>query len=222
SRDQRHTVRGAFTADGRLLAVQADIRCNVGAYSCYPVTCGVEPLMAMAEFPGPYDVREYKVHARGVTTNTCPMAPYRGVSRPAITLSIERLMDCAAERLGMDPLEIRRRNLVATFPYKSVTGLTYDEGSYRASLDLAASAIGLVEFRGRQSRALAEGRYLGVGFSVFNERSGYGTPAFAARAMDITPGYERVEIAMDPSGHVEIRIGASPHGQGLQQALRQL
>jgi carbon-monoxide dehydrogenase large subunit len=222
SRDQRHTVRGAFAADGRLLAVHADIRCNVGAYSCYPVTCGVEPLMAMAEFPGPYDIREYKVHSRGVTTNTCPMAPYRGVSRPAITFSMERLMDCAAERLSLDPLEIRRRNLVTTFPYKTVTGLTYDEGSYKASLDLAESTIGLPEFRKRQSRALAEGRYIGVGFSVFNERSGYGTPAFAARSMDITPGYERVEIAMDPSGQVEIRIGASPHGQGLQQGLRQL
>ena len=82
SRDQRHQVRGAFDAEGRLLALEADIACNVGAYSCYPVTCGVEPLMAMAEFPGPYDIREYKVRSRGIATNTCPMAPYRGVSRP--------------------------------------------------------------------------------------------------------------------------------------------
>jgi aerobic carbon-monoxide dehydrogenase large subunit len=222
SRDQRHLVRGAFDAEGKLLALEADIRCNVGAYSCYPVTCGVEPLMAMAEFTGPYDIREYKVRSRAVTTNTCPMAPYRGVSRPAITLSMERLMDCAAERLGLDAIEIRRRNLVSVFPYKTVTGPVFDEGSYRESLDLAASTIGMPAFRKRQQEALADGRYLGVGFSVFNERSGYGTPAFAARSMDITPGYERVEIAMDPSGCVEIRIGASPHGQGLQQALRQL
>ncbi len=222
SRDQRHLVRGAFSADGRLVALEADIRCNVGAYSCYPVTCGVEPLMAMAEFPGPYDVREYKVRSRGVATNTCPMAPYRGVSRPAITLSMERLMDTAAVRLGIDPIEIRRRNLVTAFPYKTVTGLTYDEGSYRRSLDLAAETVDLPAFRERQRAARAAGRYVGIGFSVFNERSGYGTPAFAARGMDITPGYERVEIAMDPSGHVELRIGASPHGQGLQQALRQL
>ncbi len=84
------------------------------------------------------------------------------------------------------------------------------------------ATIDVAGFRRRQREALAGGRYLGLGFSVFNERSGYGTPAFAARSMDITPGYERVEIAMDPSGHVELRIGASPHGQGLQQALRQL
>ena len=222
SRDQRHLVRGAFAPDGRLLAVEADIRCNVGAYSCYPVTCGVEPLMAMAEFPGPYDVREYKVRSRGVATNTCPMAPYRGVSRPAITFSMERLMDCAAGRLGIDPADIRRRNLVTTFPYKTETGLTYDEGSYVEAVDVAVETVDVPAFRARQRTAWAEGRYIGLGFAVFNERSGYGTPAFAARSMDITPGYERVEIAMDPSGHVELRIGASPHGQGLQQALRQL
>ena len=147
SRDQHHRVRGAFDGEGRLMAVEADILCNVGAYSCYPVTCGVEPLMAMAEFTGPYDVGEYKVRSRGVTTNTCPMAPYRGVSRPAITLSMERLMDRAAERLQIDPLDIRRKNLVARFPYRSVTGIVYDEGSYRASLEGAAAAIDLPAFR---------------------------------------------------------------------------
>jgi carbon-monoxide dehydrogenase large subunit len=221
-RDQRHRVRGAFSGEGRLLAVEVDIMCNVGAYSCYPVTCGVEPLMAMAEFTGPYDIKECKIRARGVTTNTCPMAPYRGVSRPVITLSMERLMDSAAARLRLDPVAIRRRNLVETFPYRSATGIVYDEGSYQASLDRAAATIDVGALRVRQQEALAKGRHLGIGFSVFNERSGYGTPAFAARSMEITPGYERVEIAMDPSGKVVVRIGASPHGQGLQQALRQV
>ena len=222
SRDHRYLVRGAFDAEARLLAVEADLRCNVGAYSCYPVTCGVEPLMAMAELPGPYDFQAYAVRARGVTTNTCPMAPYRGVCRPAITLAMERLMDCAAARFGLDPVEIRRRNLVQSFPYRTATGLTYDEGSYRQSLELAAERIDVAAFRERQRAARAKGRYLGIGFAVFNERTGYGTPAFAARGMDITPGYERVELAMDPSGCVEARIGASPHGQGLATTLAQL
>ena len=166
--------------------------------------------MAMAELPGPYDFQAYAVRARGITTNTCPMAPYRGVCRPAITLAMERLMDCAAARFGLDPVEIRRRNLVQSFPYRTATGLTYDEGSYRQALELAAERIDLAAFRARQQAARAEGRYLGIGFAVFNERTGYGTPAFAARGMDITPGYERVELAMDPSGFVEARIGASP------------
>jgi carbon-monoxide dehydrogenase large subunit len=222
SRDHRYFIHGAFDAEARLLAVDADLRCNVGAYSCYPVTCGVEPLMAMAELPGPYDFQAYAVRARGIATNTCPMAPYRGVCRPAITLAMERLMDCAAARFGLDPVEIRRRNLVQSFPYRTATGLTYDEGSYREALDLAAERIDVPAFRARQQAARAKGRYLGIGFAVFNERTGYGTPAFAARGMDITPGYERVELAMDPSGLVEARIGASPHGQGLATTLAQL
>ena len=222
SRDQRYTLRGGFDGDGRLVALEGDLRCNVGAFSCYPVTCGVEPLMAMAELPGPYDFRGYKVRSRGVTTNTCPMAPYRGVSRPVLTFAIERLMDTAARRMGLDPVDVRRKSLVQTWPYKSPSGIPYDEGSYVASLEGAVRAIDREAFRKRQKDALKAGRYLGLGFSVFNERSGYGTPAFAARSMEITPGFETVEMAMDPSGHVEVRIGASPHGQGLQTALSQL
>ena len=222
SRDHHYRVRGAFDTDARLLAVDADLLCNIGAYSCYPVTCGVEPLMALAEFPGPYDFRNYRVRSRGVTTNTCPMAPYRGVSRPVITLAMERLMDQAAVRFGIEPGEIRRRNLVSEFPYTSATGLVYDEGSYTESLDQAVEAIGLQEFRAAQADALSDGRYLGLGLSVFSERTGYGTSAFAARSMDVTPGYETVDLVMDPSGNVEARLGASPHGQGLETTLAQL
>ena len=222
SRDHHYRVRGAFDANARLLAVDADLVCNIGAYSCYPVTCGVEPLMALAELPGPYDFRTYRVRSRGVATNTCPMGPYRGVSRPVITLAMERLMDRAAFRFGIEPAEIRRRNLISEFPYTSATGLVYDEGTYVEAMERAVEAIGLDDFRHRQAAARSEGRYRGVGFSVFSERTGYGTAAFAARSMDVTPGYETVDLAMDPSGNVEARVGASPHGQGLETTLAQL
>jgi aerobic carbon-monoxide dehydrogenase large subunit len=222
SRDQAFTVTGAFSSDGKLLGVEADMRSNVGAFSCYPVTCGVEPLMALAELPGPYAFKEYGARSRGVTTNTCMMAPYRGVSRPTLTFSMERMMDVAARRLGIDPVEIRRRNLVDTFPYRSPTGLVYDEGSYRATMEAAVSAIDLPGFRARQKKGWENGRYLGFGLSVFNERTGYGTPAYAARGMDIVPGYEIVDCSMDPSGNVQVRIGSSPHGQGLKTSLAQL
>jgi aerobic carbon-monoxide dehydrogenase large subunit len=222
ARDQHYIVRGAFDADAKLLAIEADMRCNVGAYSCYPTTCGVEPLMAMAEFPGPYDFRECSVRARGVVTNTTMMAPYRGVSRPVLTLSMERLMDTAAAQFGIEPTEIRRRNLITKFPYQSVTGITFDEGSYRVAMERAVETIDIPAFRARQKAERARGRYLGLGFCVFSERSGYGTPAFAARKMEIVLGYETVEIAMDPGGFVEVRIGASPHGQGLRTTLAQI
>jgi carbon-monoxide dehydrogenase large subunit len=222
SRDQRLQLLGAFDRDGRLLGLDADVLCNVGAYSSFPATCGVEPLMALADLPGPYRVPEYRVRARAVASNTCPMAPYRGVSRPVITAAVERLMDRAAVRLGLDALEIRRRNLIADFPHASVTGVVQDGGSYREAMEAAAGLVDIATFRVRQRQARAEGRYLGLGVSVFSERTGPGTPAFAARHMTITPGFERVELAMDPSGFLEARIGSSPHGQGLKTSLMQL
>jgi carbon-monoxide dehydrogenase large subunit len=221
-RDQAFSLRGAFAKDGRLLGLEADLRSNIGAFSCYPVTCGVEPLMAFAELPGPYDFSEYGVRSRGVTTNTCMMAPYRGVSRPMLTFSMERLMEVAARRLGIDAVEIRRRNLIKSFPHRSPTGLVYDEGSYVQAMDAAVEAIDVPAFRARQAAMRAKGRYLGLGLSVFSERTGYGTPAYAARGMDIVPGYEIVDCIMDPSGDVVLRIGSSPHGQGLKTSLAQL
>src|ERR1051326_3216436 len=222
SRDQHVSLDGAFDADGKLIALSTDIIANVGAYSCFPTTCGVEPLMAAAEMPGPYDVRAYSCIARGVATHTCPMAPYRGVSRPVITLAIERLMDKAAAAFDLSPVELRRRNLVDRFPYTSATGLTFDEGSYRETLEKAAACIDVAAFRTRQEEARGKGTYLGIGFAAFSERTGYGSPAFAARGMEITPGWESVELVMDPSGGVEARIGASPHGQGLRTRLAQI
>jgi carbon-monoxide dehydrogenase large subunit len=222
ARDQRLHLRGAFDANGRLLAIDADILCNVGAYSNFPATCGVEPLMALADMPGPYRVPEYRARARAVASNTCPMAPYRGVSRPVITAAMERLMDCAAARLGLDVLEIRRRNLTAEFPHTSVTGVIHDAGSYREAMEAAAQVVDIAQFRARQQTGRADGRRLGLGMSVFAERTGPGTPAFAARRMVITPGFERVELVMDPSGFIEARIGSSPHGQGLKTTLAQL
>ena len=178
--------------------------------------------MAMAEMPGPYDVREYACLSRGVVTHTCPMAPYRGVSRPVITFTIERLMDKAAAAFGLDPVEIRRRNLVKTFPYTSAMGLVFDEATYVETMDVAVKAADVPAFRARQAEARAEGRYLGLGIATFSERTGYGTPAFAARGMEVTPGWETVEMSMDPSGFIEARIGASPHGQGLRTTLSQI
>ncbi len=222
ARDQYITLRGAFDQDAKLLALKTEILSNIGAYSCFPTTCGVEPLMAMAEMPGPYDVRHYDCRARGVITNTCTMAPYRGVSRPIITFTLERLMDKAAKDFALDPIDIRRRNLIDKFPYTSAMGLVYDEATYKQTLDMAVTAIDVPAFRVRQKAARAQGRHLGIGFATFSERTGYGSSAFAARGMEITPGWETVILNVDPSGFVEARIGSSPHGQGLRTTLAQI
>ena len=216
------TLEGAFDKNAKLIALRADVVANVGAYSCYPTTCGVEPLMAMAEMPGPYDFRAYECRARGVLTNTCTMAPYRGVSRPVITFTLERLMDKAAAAFAIDPVDIRRRNLIDKFPYTSAMGLVYDEASYKQMLEMAVKAIDVPAFRARQKKERAKGRHLGIGFATFSERTGYGSPAFAARGMDIVPGWDTVVLSVDPSGYVEARIGSSPHGQGLRTTLAQI
>ena len=222
SRDQMLAIAGAFDKDAKLFALKADVLANVGAYSCFPTTSGVEPLMAMAELPGPYAIAHYECRARGVLTNTCTMAPYRGVSRPVITFALERLMDKAAIAFGLDAVEIRRRNLIDKFPHTSPIGLVYDEGSYKQTLAMAAKAIDLPAFRKRQSAERKRGCHLGIGFATFSERTGYGSPAFAARGMQITPGWETVILSVDPSGFVEAHIGSSPHGQGLRTTLSQI
>jgi carbon-monoxide dehydrogenase large subunit len=233
SREQVYDIEGAFTSDGELLALRGDLICDVGAYCCYPVTWAVEPLMALAELPGPYKVGEYDVRSRAVATNKCPIAPYRGVSRPMQVLAMERLMDRAAVRLGLDRVAIRDKNLISEFPHRAPTGLVLDLASHRETLAAAANLADLDDFAVRQAAALKEGRYLGIGFSCFAERTGYGTPAFAARSQPfgleptkaasvITPGFERVILTMDPSGGLTLRIGASPHGQGLKTSLAQV
>jgi carbon-monoxide dehydrogenase large subunit len=222
SRDMSITVTGAFDKDARLVALTGDVLANVGAYAPFPNTAGVEPLMSYAELPGPYAVMEYACRARGVTTHTCPSGPYRGVARPVLTLAMEQLMDQAALAFAIDPAEIRRRNLVQRFPHVTPTGLVYDQATYLETMEVALAAADIDTFRARQRAALAEGRYLGLGMATFCERTGYGSPAFAARGMEVTPGWERVQVSMDPSGFIEARIGASPHGQGLRTTLAQI
>lgn len=222
SREQRYQVTGFYNNDGELLGIEADLVANVGAYSVYPVTFGVEPLMAFAELPGPYAFAQYSVRSRGVLSNKCPIAPYRGVSRPVQTLAMETLMDHAADVLGIDPFEIRFKNLIRNYPHKSPSGITVDPSSHIEALERARKLADMEQFRKRQRAARKKGRYLGLGFASFAERTGYGTPAFAARSMGITPGYEQVKIEMDPSGMVALRIGASPHGQGLRTTLAQV
>ena len=178
--------------------------------------------MALAEYTGPYNVLNFSARARGIATNTCPMAPYRGVSRPVITFAMERLFEKAAKSLELDPIEIRKRNLVTNFPYKTPTGITLDTGSYVESLERMVEIIDLPKFRNKQKEFRQDGKFIGLGISVFNERTGYGTSAFAARSMEITPGFEQTNIEMTPSGEVIVKIGASPHGQGLKTTLSQI
>ncbi|MBV9918208.1 MAG: xanthine dehydrogenase family protein molybdopterin-binding subunit [Solirubrobacterales bacterium] len=222
--EQRLEASAAFDGEGRIIALDVDIRSDVGAYSTHPFTCGVEALMAAAEICGPYAVRHYRCRTRAIATNKAPMAPYRGVSRPQMVLTMERLIQKAARRLEIEATEVRRRSLVPRdeFPWTGRSGLVIDEGSYHESLERAEEAIQLPAFRATQRSAREEGRLLGIGFACFAERTGYGTEAFNERKMAVTPGYDTAIARMDPTAGVTVLVGTSGHGQGHLTTLAQV
>ncbi|HEX9542878.1 MAG TPA: xanthine dehydrogenase family protein molybdopterin-binding subunit [Streptosporangiaceae bacterium] len=222
--EQRYNVRAAFDAGGRLLGLAAEIDCDVGAYSAFPFTCAVEPLMAATELPGVYKVPAYRARGRGIASNKPPTAPYRGVSRPQIVLVMEQLMERAARRLGMDPLQVRRINMIGPgeFPYTGVTGVSYDEGSYRESLDLAEQRVTAGGWPAERDRLRQAGLRAGIGYSCFSERTAYGTPTMSQRRMRMTPGYDTAQVRMDPSGEVIVTTGTCGHGQGHETTFAQI
>ncbi|MFE9768260.1 xanthine dehydrogenase family protein molybdopterin-binding subunit [Streptomyces sp. NPDC005808] len=222
AREQHYQVRAAFDTDGRILGLDADVVCDMGAYSCYPFTAGIEPLMASAEMPGVYKVPAYRVRGRAVTTNKAPTGPYRGVSRPQYVMVVERLFERAARELGLDAVEIRRRNVITDFPYTGVNNITYDPGSYLESLNLCEQLVKDEGWYGRQDAARAEGRHIGIGYSCFSERTGYGSAAFAQRKMQVVPGFDISEVRMDTSGAVTFTTGTMNHGQSHETTMAQI
>ncbi|GLV72615.1 xanthine dehydrogenase family protein molybdopterin-binding subunit [Streptomyces hygroscopicus] len=222
AREQHYRARAAFDTDGRILGLDTDVVCDMGAYSCYPFTAGIEPLMAAAEMPGVYKVPAYRVRGRGITTNKAPTAPYRGVSRPQYVMAMERLMERAARELDLDPVEIRRRNVITEFPYLGVNNITYDPGSYLESLDLCEQSLREAGWYDRQAAARAEGRHIGIGYSCFSERTGYGSTAFAQRKMEVVPGFDVAEVRMDTSGAVTATTGTISHGQSHETTMAQI
>ncbi|MEU6699569.1 xanthine dehydrogenase family protein molybdopterin-binding subunit [Pseudonocardia sp. NPDC046786] len=219
AREQHYTARAAFSRDGEILALDADVVCDMGAYSCYPFTAGIEPLMASAEMPSVYRVPAYRVRGRAITTNKAPTAPYRGVSRPQYVMVMERLMERAARTLGLDALDVRRRNLITEFPYRGINGVTYDPGSYRESLDLCEQVL---RDEGWPGRAPDDGRVVGIGYACFSERTGYGSGAFAQRRMQVVPGFDISQITMDLDGTVTVTTGTLSHGQSHETTFAQI
>jgi carbon-monoxide dehydrogenase large subunit len=222
--EQRYQVRAAFGRDGSMLGLAAEIDCDVGAYSAFPFTSAVEPLMACTELPGVYKVPAYSARGRAVATNKAPTAPYRGVSRPQLVLVMERLMEKAARELGLCPLEVRRANLIGPgeFPYTGVNAVTYDEGSYRESLDLAERRVTEAGWKEQKAIIRNGGRLGGIGYACFSERTAYGTPAMSQRRMGMTPGYDTALVRMDPSGEVIVTTGTCGHGQGHETTFAQI
>jgi carbon-monoxide dehydrogenase large subunit len=224
ARDQEVWVRAAASADGRLLAVEADVVCDTGAYGVFPQGHLLEPAGTPGMIPGPYRLQHYRARGRAVTTSKAPEGAYRGVGLPVSAFVHERLMDILAGELGLDRAEIRRRNFVRPeeFPYTSVTHHRYDSGRYAEALEAALDAIGYEGFAREQDEARAEGRLLGLGLSSYVEFTGINSKVFARRGVLGIPGYDGACVKLDGTGKATLWTTLPSMGQGLATTFAQL
>ena len=206
-RDLRVEAELALDADGRFLAVRGSHLSNIGAYAAtfVPLQKGMGILSSV------YDISVAFVRGRGVFTNTAPTAPYRSAGRPEVIFVIERLIDLAADRVGLDPAELRRRNLIpsAAQPYTNPLGLTYDSGDYEQVLKRTLVLADWRGFAARRAQARRRGRWRGIGIANYVEITS-GTPR------------ERTEITVLPDGKVELVMGTMSSGQGHETSFAQL
>ena len=210
-RGQIQDVEIGGSRDGTVEAYRLTVLQDCGAYAGIG---GVLPFMTRTMLSGVYGVRKAEFTSRSVVTNTVPTVAYRGAGRPEATAAIERGMDLFAAEIGMDPAEVRRRNLVPkdAFPYVTPTNTTYDIGDYERALDLVLDAAGYDELRAEQKRRRDAGEHvqMGIGLSVYVEiTSGTG-------------GNEYGAVEMRADGKVVAKTGTSPHGQGHETAFSML
>jgi aerobic carbon-monoxide dehydrogenase large subunit len=214
----------ALDQDGRILGLSADVIGDVGAYSVYPWTAGLEPVQVVSFLPGPYRVAHYRGRVRAVATSKAPTGPYRGVGRPISTFVMERLMDIAAMRLGIDARDIRLRNLIAAdeLPYKVASGIVWDKSGFQECLNAACAEIGYDSLRAKQKEARAAGRWVGIGIACYAELTGIGSRISVAPGMPINTGTETAIVRIDSTGAVTAAFGVAAHGQGLETTLAQV
>lgn len=214
----------AVDGDGNLLGLKADVIGDIGAYSIYPWTGALEPVQVVSFLPGPYRMEHYRGRVRGVLTPKPPTGPYRGVGRPSSTFAMERLMDMAARKLGMDPAEIRRRNLVRAeeFPYRTGSGIIWDRSAFQECLQGVCDLVDYPALVRQRDAARAVGRWVGIGFASYAELTGIGSRIAVAPGMPINTGTETASIRIDATGAVTAAFGISSHGQGLETTLAQV
>lgn len=206
----------AATREGRMLGLKVDLLADMGAYLML-VTPGI-PILGAFMYPGIYKMDAYEFTCTGVFTTRTPTDAYRGAGRPEATYAIERMMDELAAEVGLDPVEVRRRNWIRheEFPYTTIAGLTYDSGHYEAATDKALALFGYDELRAEQRERDERGDpvRLGIGVSTYTEMCGL-APSRVLRDLRYgAGGWEAASIRMLPTGKVEVVTGTSPHGQG--------
>ncbi|RUM96644.1 xanthine dehydrogenase family protein molybdopterin-binding subunit [Pseudaminobacter arsenicus] len=213
-----------FDETGRFLALKADVLGDIGAYSIYPWTAALEPVQVVSFLPGAYKIPNYFGRVRGVATSKAPTGPYRGVGRPTSVFVLERLVDMAAHKLGMDPKDLRHRNLVGAdeFPYRIGSGIIWERSGFVECLDRACEVIDYEALRQRQQAARKQGRWLGIGIATYAELTGIGSRISVAPGMPINTGNESATVRIDSTGAVTAIFGVASHGQSLETTLAQI
>lgn len=208
-RGQVQEVELGATRDGTITDLRVRIVADGGAY---PGDAGLMPVSTVDMLAGPYRIARVEGHSTLVATNTTPVSAYRGAGRPEATWLLERMLDLLAARLGTDPAEVRRRNLIppGAFPHVTATGARYDSGDYQAALDRALEVAGYERLRAEQAerRRRDDRVQLGIGLAAYVEVTGFGAEVGA------------VEVGAD--GRVTVVTGISPHGQGHETSFAQL
>jgi carbon-monoxide dehydrogenase large subunit len=205
-RDSRVRARLALDRDGKFVGLEADVLANMGAY--ISTVAPVVPTMAMGSaMGGVYDIPLIAFRTRGVFTNTTPVDAYRGAGKPEANYLIERLIDIAADQLGMDPLKLRRRNIVRRFPHRSAMGLSIEQGSFGHAIDRARKAA--EGFKARQRASRKRGKLRGLGLACFLETA-RGQPN------------EVAELQVGEDGRIDLKVGTHSNGQSHETTYAQI
>lgn len=219
SRQHEHEISAWFDGTGRIHALQARIVVDSGAYSAKTSTGAIEANMAANVMLGPYDIRNFRYESIAVYTNKTPVGPYRGVGRPAGCFAMERILDEVAHTLGMDPVEVRQRNLIAAdrLPYTTATGLYYDSGNYAASLAAAEAHAKSWPQRPDDARHVHA-----IGYAMYVEQAAHGSVEWHRRGSPFIYGHEAAHATLTPGGQLIIDVGTLSHGQGHHTSLAQI
>ena len=222
-RDHVTKIEVAATKAGELLAIRTETLANVGAYLSNFSTVTPTFLHGIL-LAGPYKVPKVYVNVKTVFTNTAPVDAYRGAGRPEATFSLERVIDKMGRELGLDPFEVRRKNLIQPdqFPYTTPVGVVYDTGNYQATLDKAMALGDVAGFEKRAAASKAKGKLRGLGLSTWIEACGI-APSHLVGILGSRVGlYDAATVRVNATGNISVMTGAHSHGQGHETVFAQI
>jgi aerobic carbon-monoxide dehydrogenase large subunit len=223
-REHHYLITGYADRDGRLRGIDCEATVDSGAYSSYPFSACLEAAQVASILPGPYDFEGYRCKTWSVATNKCPILPYRGVARTGVCFAIELVLDAIAREAGLEPHEVRFKNLVRPeqMPFDNITRKHFDSGDYPEALRRALANFDLPALRARQAKGEPDGRLLGFGLSIYCEQGAHGTSVYAGWGIPMVPGHEQATARVTPDGGLELRVGVHSHGQSLETTLAQV